>query len=138
MARVLIVDDDPAVRTLLEDVLRVDEGHETLEAGDGQTAVETARAEQPQVVLMDLTLPVLSGAEAIRELKNDPETEWIRIIAMSAGVNLHHHVDELLADGLLGKPFDLDTVAASVALQLRHANPPSLTAKEGHEVETTG
>jgi CheY-like chemotaxis protein len=133
MARVLIVDDDPTIRHLLDDVLRIDEGDETFHAADGQRAVEIARDEQPQVILMDLTLPVLSGEDAIRMLKDDSRTRGIRIIAMSAGVNLRRHADELLADGLLGKPFDLDTLAANVALQMRHAVVPSLAGPDGIE-----
>jgi DNA-binding response OmpR family regulator len=66
MARILIVDDDPTIRHLLDDVLRIDEGYETFQAADGQTAVKIAREEQPEVILMDLTLPVLSGEAAIR------------------------------------------------------------------------
>ena len=131
MARILIVDDDPTIRHLLDDVLRIDEGYETFQAADGQAAVEIAREEQPQVILMDLTLPVLSGEAAIRMLKDDAQTRGIRIIAMSSGVNLRRHVDDLLADGLLGKPFDLDTLSANVALQLRHAVVPSLSGSDG-------
>lgn len=131
MARVLIVDDDPTIRHLLDDVLRVDEGYETFQAADGQTAVEIAREEHPQVILMDLTLPVLSGEAAMRLLKEDARTQGIRIIAMSSGANLHRHVDELRADGLLGKPFDLDTLAANVALQLRHVAVPAPTVPDG-------
>ncbi|WP_040667252.1 response regulator [Nitrolancea hollandica] len=133
MARVLIVDDDPTIRHLLDDVLRIDEGYETFHAADGQSAVEIARDEHPQVILMDLTLPVLSGEDAIRILKDDSRTRGIRIIAMSAGVNLRRHADELLADGLLGKPFDLDTLAANVALQMRHAVVPSIAGPDGIE-----
>ncbi len=133
MARVLIVDDDPTIRHLLDDVLRIDEGYETFHAADGQSAVEIARDEHPQVILMDLTLPVLSGEDAIRMLKDDSQTRGIRIIAMSAGVNLRRHADDLLADGLLGKPFDLDTLAANVALQMRHAVVPSIAGPDGIE-----
>lgn len=133
MARVLIVDDDPTIRQLLDDMLRVDEGYETFEAADGQRAVDVARDERPHVILMDLTLPVLSGEAAIRILKDDSETRGIRIIAMSAGVNLRRHADDLLVDGLLGKPFDLDTLAANVALQMRHAVVPSLAGPDGIE-----
>ncbi len=133
MARILIVDDDPTVRHLLDDVLRIDDGYETFQATDGQSAVEIAREEQPHVILMDLTLPVLSGEAAIRTLKDDSQTRGIRIIAMSAGVNLRRHADDLLADGLLGKPFDLDTLSANVALQLRHAVVPSLAGPDGIE-----
>lgn len=115
MARILIVDDDPAIRSLLDELLR-DEGYKTYLAGDGESAVEQARSVHPDLILMDLMLPILDGASAIRILKSDPRTRGIRILAMSAGANLRHHADHLPADGLLGKPFDLDTLLANVAI----------------------
>lgn len=120
MPRVLIVDDDPAIRNMLDELLK-DEGYSTLLASDGQSAVERARTGKPHVILMDLMLPVLDGASAIRMLKSDPDTRCIRIIAMSAGANLRLHADHLPADGVLGKPFDLDTLLAHVAINSRQA-----------------
>lgn len=119
MARVLIVDDDPAIRTLLNELL-VDEGYDTLLAADGETAVNLALSEQPQLILMDLMLPVMDGAMATRLIKSNPDTHQIRIIAMSAGANLRVHAEALPADSVLGKPFDLDVILADVALQLQH------------------
>lgn len=119
MVRVLIVDDDPAIRSMLNELL-LEEGYCTLVAADGQAAVESAQAEQPDIILMDLMLPVLDGAAAIRILKSDPRTRDIRIIAMSAGANLRLHANHLPADGVLGKPFDLDTLLAQVAINTRH------------------
>lgn len=120
MARVLIVDDDPSIRALLDELLR-DEGHVTVLAADGRSAVDRARETHPDVILMDLMLPVLDGASAIRVLKNDPTTRDIPVIAMSAGANLRLHADHLPADGVLGKPFDLDTVLAHVTINSRLA-----------------
>ncbi|HEU4793696.1 MAG TPA: response regulator [Nitrolancea sp.] len=116
MAQVLIVDDDPAIREMLDELLR-DEGYDTLRAADGRSAVEIARSSHPSLILMDLMLPVLDGAAAIRLLKNAPHTQQIRIIAMSAGANLRLHADHLPADSVLGKPFDLDALLADVAIQ---------------------
>jgi CheY-like chemotaxis protein len=118
MARILIVDDDLGIRALLAEILGT-EGYEILQAANGAQAVELARAEQPDLILMDLMMPVLDGAEAMAILKRDPRTRDIRIIAMSAGRNLHHQVDDLLADSFLAKPFELDTLLADVALHLR-------------------
>ncbi|MFS8532628.1 response regulator [Sphaerobacter thermophilus] len=119
VARILIVDDDPAIRTLLDELLR-EEGYSTVLACDGQSAIEQARATQPHLILMDLMLPVLDGATAIRVLKSDPRTNQIRIIAMSAGHNLRLQADDLPADGVLSKPFDLDALLAHVAVYTRH------------------
>lgn len=117
MARILIVDDDLGIRELLDEIL-LNEGYEILLAANGAQAVELARAEQPDLILMDLMMPVLNGAEAMVILKRDPRTRDIRIIAMSAGQNLRHQVHDLLADSLIAKPFDLDTLLADVALHV--------------------
>lgn len=119
MARILIVDDDLGIRELLDEILW-NEGYETLLAVNGAQAVQLARAEQPDLILMDLMMPVLNDTEAMAILKRDPRTRHIRIIAMSAGQTLRHQVHELLADSLLAKPFDLDMLLADVAAHLRH------------------
>ena len=113
---------------MLDELLR-DESYETLLAADGRTALAIARKEKPDLILMDLMLPVIDGATAIRELKQDPSTRSIHIIAMSAGANLRMHVDQLPADSVLGKPFDLNTLLAGVAL---HAS-PQISSNGNHE-----
>lgn len=118
LGRILIVEDDPAIQGLLDEVLQ-DEGYETVVAGDGRTGIERARSERPNLILMDIMLPVLDGVSAIQELKADPETRPIPIIAMSAGANLARHAEQLPADDVLRKPFNLDVLLASVTLRLR-------------------
>ncbi len=123
VARVLVVDDDPAIRSMLVELL-TDEGYETLVAGDGRTAVEVAKNRHPDVILMDLMMPVLDGASATRLIKSNPDTEHVRIIAMSAGANLRLQVTDLPADGVVSKPFDLDALLADVSIQLRQLSTP--------------
>lgn len=120
MDRILIVDDDPAIRNLLVELL-TDEGYQTLEAVNGLEAVALAQGAVPDLILMDLMLPVLDGAVATQTLKGAAETGGIPIIAMSAGANLRLHADTLPADGVLAKPFDLDELLAEIAIQLRRA-----------------
>jgi CheY-like chemotaxis protein len=110
MLRVLIVEDEKPIRELLDNFLS-DEGFDTLLAENGQRGIELARAEQPDLVLMDLMLPLLDGFAAMRALKEDPETRKIPVVVMSANsVLLLHLSDQLLADETLRKPFDLDQV----------------------------
>jgi CheY-like chemotaxis protein len=129
---VLIVDDDPAIRGMLVELLN-DEGYETLVAGDGHAAVEIAKNQTPDVILMDLMLPVMDGASATRIIKKNPTTASIRVIAMSAGANLRLLADNLPADGVVGKPFDLDALLADVAIQLRHSAAPEPLHSSKHE-----
>ena len=120
MPRILIVDDDPAIRSLLVELL-TDEGYQTLEAANGMEAVALAQNLSPDLILMDLMLPVLDGTAATRTLKSADPTSVIPIIAMSAGANLRQHAEVLPADGVLAKPFDLDELLAEVSIQLRRA-----------------
>ncbi len=83
MARILLVEDNEMNRDMLSRRL-VRNGHEVLLAIDGQQAIEVARAEQPDVVLMDLSLPVIDGWEATRRLRADPATAGLRIIALTS------------------------------------------------------
>jgi two-component system, OmpR family, response regulator MprA len=125
MARVLVVEDDPIIRELIVEVLS-DEGHAVIEAADGATGVELAKREHPNLILMDLMLPVLDGVSAIRQLKNNPQTQSIRTIAMSAGTNLRLRANEIPADGTLAKPFDIDALLALVVVESRQPGAPQM------------
>ena len=106
MLRVLIVEDEKPIRELLNDFL-TDEGYNTLLAENGQRGVAIARVERPDLVLMDVMLPLLDGFSAMRALKEYPETQAIPVIVMSANSMLLHVEGDRLAD-TIRKPFDLD------------------------------
>jgi CheY-like chemotaxis protein len=116
--RVLVVDDDDAIREFLRDLLG-SEGYEVDEAVNGAEAVERVRANPPSAVLMDLMMPVLSGAEATSALKSDPSTAGIPILAMSAGRNLTTMAGAVPADGFVSKPFDLSHLVSVLAEHTR-------------------
>lgn len=81
--RVLIVEDDADVRDVIQIVLKLKYGCVVTTAGDGASAVELARREKPDLILMDLVLPVLNGFEATRQISSAPATAQIPIIAIS-------------------------------------------------------
>ena len=81
--KVLIVDDDADNRRIVAKVLLV-EGYQVIEARDGLEALARARAELPDLILMDLSLPHLDGWEATRQLKADPATLAIPVVALTA------------------------------------------------------
>jgi DNA-binding response OmpR family regulator len=118
MAKILIVDDDTTIRDMLDTVLS-DEGYATYQARNGKDGVELAERLCPELILMDIMMPVVDGATAIGQLRENPRTRSIRVIAMSAGSTLLQRVDQLQADGVLAKPFDLDELLANVEFQLR-------------------
>ena len=106
---VLIVDDNERNRKLAGDVLR-SARFRTLEAGDAAEGIALASEHLPDVVVMDLRLPDLDGAEAVRLLRAEPRTARIPVIAMSA-LRLDVGEDWFLDSGFVGyvaKPIDID------------------------------
>jgi CheY-like chemotaxis protein len=83
MAKILFVEDNEMNRDMLSRRLER-KGHAVVVAVDGGQAIEVARAELPDVILMDMGLPVLDGWEATRRLKADPLTRGIPVIALTA------------------------------------------------------
>ena len=110
MARILVVEDSPDIRVLIRMLLE-SAGHEVLTASDGREGVETAARERPDLVLMDLSLPVLSGWEAARQIKSQPETADITVIAVTAHAMQGDRERAMAAgcDGFLSKPIDEET-----------------------------
>jgi len=108
---VLVVDDKPVNRSVLAGLL-VPLGFRVAEAEDGQEAIERAEAVRPDIVLMDLVMPVVDGFEATRRLRRTPGLEHVPIVALSASV-FRVTQQESLAIGcnaFLPKPVDLDAL----------------------------
>ena len=80
---ILIVEDDPKNLKLIRDLLQI-RGYTTLEATDGIQGVDMAKAKMPDLIFMDMQMPVMDGFEAINILKADPVTKSIPIIALTA------------------------------------------------------
>ena len=83
MAKILLVEDNEMNRDMLSRRL-LRRGYEVLVAEDGVAGVSMARSETPDLILMDMSLPVLDGWEATRQIKATPETQAIPIIALTA------------------------------------------------------
>ncbi|MBV8036131.1 ATP-binding protein [Roseateles sp.] len=83
-ATVLYVEDNPASLRLVEELLRARRGLRLLTASNGRSGVEVARAERPDVILMDNNMPLMTGREAQALLKQDPRTAHIPVIALTA------------------------------------------------------
>ena len=108
--RVLIVEDDPAMLTLLECMLE-DEGYE-VKSGLGHQALQMAHDYQPNVVLLDIMMPVMNGQEWSNRAKADPDLKDIPIIALSAADShtLKKTFKDMQADSFLSKPFDINVL----------------------------
>ena len=81
--RVLVVEDQEDLRGILRDLL-TSSGYEMLEAADGQAGVDKARAEKPDLILMDIQMPVMDGYDATRQIKADPDLKSTPIVAVSS------------------------------------------------------
>jgi CheY-like chemotaxis protein len=97
---ILLADDHEDNRLALLTVLER-EGYVTLAAANGQQAVEAARAHQPDLILMDLAMPVMDGRQAMQELRADERTAAIPIVVLTA-MALSVDRDRLVADGFDG------------------------------------
>ena len=131
MARILVVEDSPDIRFLVRMLLE-GAGHEVLSVGDGRAGVEAARSERPDLILMDLSLPVLSGWEATREIKANPESASIPVLAVTAHAMQGDRERALAAgcDGFIPKPIDEETFAALIASQLRRRDADAIRTSE--------
>ena len=83
MAKILVVDDEKDVRDLLTDIL-LDAGHDVIEAVDGGEAVDKARNERPDLMMLDVLMPVMDGLQVLRRLREDPATEEMPVVLVTA------------------------------------------------------
>jgi two-component system cell cycle response regulator DivK len=113
--KVLIVEDNELNRKLLEVRLEI-HGYEALTTSEGAAALDIAREQQPDLILMDIQLPDISGIEAIRRLKADERTMSIPIIVVSAFA-MSYEKASILASGCeayITKPFKGEELAAMI------------------------
>ena len=105
MKRVLIVEDNDKNLKLVRDALQAN-GYETMEARSGEEGVTLARQHKPDLILMDIRLPGMSGIEALKALRADPGTAAIRAIAVTASVMSGDmgRITEAGFDGCIAKP----------------------------------
>jgi CheY-like chemotaxis protein len=110
---ILVVEDDDAVAMMIQDYLS---GHDfrTARAADGREAVDMVRELHPDLIVMDLMMPRLTGGEAATALRRDPMTEKIPIVAISAVADVTSIAEMLPLDEVLPKPFDLDELVAAI------------------------
>jgi two-component system, cell cycle response regulator DivK len=121
MNAILIIEDNEKNLKLLRDVLQV-KGYRMLEARTGTEGLRLAREELPALVLMDIQLPDISGITALRQLRADPLTRAIPVVAVSASA-MQEEQEKITAsgfDGYIMKPIDLKSFLEQVQ---RYAEP---------------
>jgi DNA-binding response OmpR family regulator len=120
--RILIADDDPYIRQLLELALS-DNGYEVISASDGHELVRLAQDRAPSLILVDLSMPRMDGYEAIRQMRNDTRTAHVPMLILTARTGAKDIVTgfETGADDYIAKPFDITELLARVKSHLRRS-----------------
>ena len=111
MINVLVVDDDVAVLQTIVDALEA-EGYAVVTAGNGALALERLRDRRPDVVLLDLMMPVMDGWAFVRWCRADPGYADLPVVVLS--VLDRSAISTLAADAFVGKPFDLGDLLATI------------------------
>lgn len=127
MPTVLVVDDDDDVRMVTSISLNRVGGWEVLEASRGQEAIDIARAEHPDAILLDLMMPDMDGITTFGHLQDDPATRDIAVILLTAKsrVGPVQPWDGLAVAGVLSKPFSPMELPGEVARLLGWDHPGS-------------
>jgi two-component system cell cycle response regulator DivK len=107
-ALIMIVEDDERSRKLLRDILQF-HGYRTVEASNGEDSIPLARATVPSLILMDIRLPGIDGEAAMFQLKSDPVTAHIPVVAVTASVMRgdEQRLRRSGFDGYVSKPIDV-------------------------------
>jgi CheY-like chemotaxis protein len=115
-ASILVVDDDPEIVSMLSTRL-TKRGYNVSTAADGHRALELAKRERPDIVLLDVMMPGKSGWEVARALKQDPVTQSIKIVMVTAiGESVNELTSPLYgADAHLDKPFEFEKLEKIIA-----------------------
>ena len=124
MSRILVVEDNAMNRDMLTRRLER-RGHETLVAVDGAEAIETARTEQPDIILMDMSLPEIDGWEATRRIKADDTLRSIPVIALTAHAMAgdRQRALDVGCDDYEVKPIDFERLTKKIAALLESYQP---------------
>jgi CheY-like chemotaxis protein len=112
--RILVAEDDAGIRESVEECLAT-EGHEVFSVENGAEALEwLAREPLPDVVVLDLVMPIMNGTEFLAHVRADPRLARLPVVLMTAAMP-GGNVPMPRADTLLPKPFDLEALLAAVA-----------------------
>lgn len=126
--KILVVDDEQAVRESLRRSLRFN-GYEVLTANDGLEAVETVRAENPELLILDIMMPNMDGLEMCRTLRSEGWDRPILVLTARDGVSDRVSGLDAGADDYLPKPFALEELLARVRSLVRRASADSIAAE---------
>jgi DNA-binding response OmpR family regulator len=117
-AKVLVVDDEKGVRDLLHSFLKAT-GYQAIMASSGEEAIELAKSESPNAILLDFKMPGIDGVETCRRLRAEEQTRYIPVIMVTAYGTTETEATDAGADDFINKPFNLTDLAMRVKSLLR-------------------
>ncbi|MBI5604861.1 MAG: response regulator [Deltaproteobacteria bacterium] len=106
-AKILVIEDNPSNRLLVKDILEF-RGYLVIEAENGKEGIMAAGEHLPDLIFMDLQMPVMNGFEACRRIKDDPRTRHLKIVALTSFA-MKGEQEKVMAsgfDGYIPKPID--------------------------------
>ena len=115
MAKILVVEDEPSLQKLLEYQLKRI-GHEIVVVADGKQALASVKSDRPDLVLLDVMLPVMGGFQVLRQLQEDKNTSNIPVIMLSAK-GQQHDIAAGIEKGVfdyITKPFNIPNLAERI------------------------
>jgi DNA-binding response OmpR family regulator len=127
-SKVLVVDDEPDVVSLIERTLRAG-GFEVLKAYDGIGALDLVMTEKPDLVLLDIMMPMMSGYEVCSQIKSNPQTKDIPVVCLSSAHTADARAQSLKSGAaeLISKPFFPDELLAQIRRHLPSENVESVS-----------
>lgn len=116
MARIMVIEDEDNIAAALDFLLTRD-GHDHSRLATGAGAIEALRAARPDLILLDVMLPEVSGYQIVQDLRADPDLAGIRVLMMTARGSVVERRKGLMlgADGFIAKPFELAELRAEMA-----------------------
>jgi len=110
---ILICDDDEGILDMLEMILE-DSGYHTIPEKNSLNVYNLVEQQRPDLLLLDLWMPVLSGDQVLKSLKSNPATKDLPVIVISASTEGKHIATEAGASAFIAKPFDIDQLITKV------------------------
>ena len=122
MAKILVADDEPAVLDVVKEALA---DHEVATAANGKEAVSKAKADPPDLIILDIQMPVMDGLAALKAIKRDPQLRNIPVLMLTGagGMGTIEDSFEARADDYIVKPFSLKVLKARIEELLKKKKP---------------
>ncbi len=110
--RILIIDDDQTILAILKELLS--DAHYEVETASPTHAIDTALSNPPDLILLDMMMPVVDGVQVAQTLRADPRTSYVPIVAISAAAQIEELARRADVDAALKKPFDFKKVLSTI------------------------